>query len=241
MCHDRGMIKADQPKIFTSGVRVILSSVTDGNMRTGIHETDGVVYENRRTFLAREMIAMQASVLCDVTYDREDFTQYAVVKGRDKGRGMMPGTECIIADALTTDEKNIALFLPLADCAGAVFYDPARQPRLMLAHLGRHSVEQYGAEKCVKFMHDKFGSKPEDILVWIGPTPNGSEYPLWKRDNKSFRDAIHEDLTHAGITSDHIEISDIDTVTNTDYFSHSEFLKGNRDQDGRFAIAAVVR
>lgn len=232
------MIKADQPKIFKSGLRVIVSSVVDGNMKAGSEETDEEIYENRRKFLAREMIAMQASVLCGVTYDREDFTQYAVVRSRDKGRGMMLDTEMIIADGIATDEKNIALFLPLADCAGVVLYDPARQPRVMLAHMGRHSMEQYGAEKCVKFMHDKFGSKPEDILVWVGPTPNGQEYPLWKRDNKSFRDAILEDLTRAGISHDHIEVSDVDTVKDTNYFSHSEYLKGNRDSDGRFAIVA---
>lgn len=232
------MIKADQPKIFKSGLRVIVSSVEDGNMKEGVHEPGDEIYENRRKFLSREMIAMQATVLCAVTYDREDYAQYAVARGRDKGKGMMPDTEMIIADGIATDEKNIALFLPLADCAGIVLYDPARQPRLMLAHMGRHSVEQYGAEKCVKFMHDKFGSKPEDILVWVGPSPNGTDYPLWKRDNKGFRDAIFEDLTRAGIASDHIEISDVDTVTNTNYFSHSEFLKGNRDSDGRFAIVA---
>lgn len=236
------MIKADQPKIFKSGLRVVLSSVDDGNMKLGVAETDEEVYENRRKFLAREMIAMQSAVLCRVTYDRDDFTQYAVVRSRDKGRGMVPDTDAPIADALATDEKNIALFLPLADCAGVVFYDPARRnPRLMLAHLGRHSTEQYGAEKCVKFMKDKFGSKPEDILVWVGPTPNGEEYPLWKRDNKSFRDAISEDLERAGITSDHIEISDIDTISNKNYFSHSEFLKGNRDSDGRYGIVIVNR
>lgn len=235
------MIKADQPKIFKSGLRVVLSSVDDGNMKLGVAETDEEVLENRRKFLSREMIAMQSSVLCRVTYDREDYTQYAVVRSRDKGRGMVPDTDAVIADAIATDEKNIALFLPLADCAGAVFYDPARRnPRLMLAHLGRHSMEQFGVEKCVKFMKDRFGSEPEDILVWVGPIPNGEEYPLWKRDNKSFREAVAEDLTRAGIAPEHIEISTVDTVTDQNYFSHSEFLKGNRKSDGRFAIVARI-
>lgn len=111
----------------------------------------------------------------------------------------------------------------------------------MLAHLGRHSVEQYGAKKCVAFMKDKFGSRPEDILVWVGPTPNGRDYPLRKRDNKSLRAAVLEDLASAGVAQENIEVCDVDTARSADYFSHSEYLKGNRAVDGRFAIVAKLR
>lgn len=239
--HDREMIKTDQPSIFKSKLIVALSSVDDGNMRTGLEDSDEVVTENRRKFLSKNMIALQSTVLCGVTYDRENFTEYTAVKKQDKGRGMVPGTEMIVADALTTDEKDCALFLPLADCVGAILYDPARQPRLMLAHLGRHSIEQDGVAKCLEFMKFKYGTKPEDLLIWIGPSPNGEEYPLWKRDNKSFREVVREDLASAGVREENIEVSGVDTVMDTNYFSHSEFLKGNRDANDRFAIVAKLR
>lgn len=235
------MIKADQPKIFKSGVIVALSSVEDGNMRCGLADSDEVVTENRRKFLARNMIALQSTVLCNVTYDRENFTEYVAVKKQDKGRGMVPGTAMTVADAIATDEKDCALFLPLADCVGAILYDPARQPRLMVAHLGRHSVEQQGAAQCIEFMKFKYGTKPEDVRVWLSPSPNGEDYPLWKRDNKSFRDVVTEDLLSVGVSEENIEVSDVDTVTNENYFSHSEFLKGNRAHDGRYAIVAKLR
>ena len=240
LCHDRGMIKADQPTIFGSRLIVALSSVHDGNMRKGLGDGDEVVDENRRKFLSREMIAQPATILCEVTYDREDFTQYKVVRATDKGKGMMPDTETIIADGLATDEKRIALFLPLADCTGAVLYD-AKQLVLMVSHLGRHSSEQFGARKSVEFMKDKFGSKPENILVWLSPAPNGTDYPLWKRDNRSSHDVTRDDLLEAGIKLENMQISSVDTVTDENYFSHSEFLKGNRKTDGRYAIVAMMR
>lgn len=233
------MIKSDQPTIFGAGVIAIVSSVADGNMKRG-GQDEGAVHENRRKFLSRHIIAMQSTVLCGVTYDREDFAHYEVVRGKDKGRGMLPDTDSVIADGIATDEKRCALFLPLADCIGAILYDSSRKA-LMVSHLGRHSTEQYGAKKSVEFMKYKFGSQPEDIMVWLSPAPNGQDYPLWKRENKSFHDVTRDDLLSAGIKAERIEISPVDTVTNREYFSHSEFLQGHRDLDGRFAIVAMMR
>lgn len=234
------MIKADQPTIFGSKLIVALSSAVDGNMSKRVDDSDETVDESRRKFLSRQMIAMQATVLCRVTYDREDFTRYQVIRASDKGRGMLAGTEATIADGIATDEKRIALFLPLADCTGAVFFDH-KQLVLMVSHLGRHSNEQYGARKSVEFMQDKFGSKPENLLVWLSPAPNGTDYPIWKRDNKSSHEVVREDLLAVGIDPENLQISRIDTATDQKYFSHSEYLRGNRETDGRYAIVAMMR
>lgn len=209
-------------------------------MRKGIGESDEIVDENRRKFLSREMVAMQSTVRVAVTFDREDFTQYQRVRSEEKGKGMLPGTDRVIADGIATDEKRIALFLPLADCTGAVLYD-SKQLVLMVSHLGRHSSEQFGARKSVEFMKDKFGSKPENIQVWLSPAPNGTDYPLWRRDDKSSHDVTRDDLLEAGIKPENMQISSVDTVTDKNYFSHSEFLKGNRETDGRYAIVAMMR
>ncbi len=209
-------------------------------MRKGIGDDDSVVDENRRKFLSLQMIAMQSTVRVAVTFDGDDYTRYTEVRSPDKGRGMMPNTETVIADGIATDEKRIALFLPLADCTGAVLYD-SKQLVLMVSHLGRHSSEQYGARKSVEFMKDKFGSKPENIQVWLSPAPNGTDYPFWKRDNRSSHDVTRDDLLEAGIKPEYMQISSVDTVTDKNYFSHSEFLKGNRETDGRYAIVAMMR
>lgn len=234
------MIKSDQPTIFGKQLIAAVSSAEDGNMRFGLGDSDDAVTENRRKFLSPQMIALQSTILCRVSYDREDFTHYLRVRTPDKGKGMVPDKDIDIADGIATDEKRIALFLPLADCTGAILYDPKRLA-LMVSHLGRHSSEQYGARKSVEFMKDKFGTNPEDILVWLSPAPNGTDYPIWARDNRSSHDVTRNDLLEAGIKQEHIQISPVDTVTDQNYFSHSEFLKGNREQDGRYAIVAMMR
>ncbi len=234
------MIKKDQPTIFGKQLIAAVSSVADGNMRFGLADSDDVVTENRRKFLSPQMIAMQSTILCNVSYDREDFTRYLRVRTADKGQGIVDNTEIAVTDGIATDEKRIALFLPLADCTGAIMYDPKRSA-LMVSHLGRHSSEQYGARKSVEFMKEKFGSHPEDILVWLSPAPNGTAYPIWVRNNQSSHDVTRNDLLEAGVNPENIQISSVDTITDKNYFSHSEFLRGNRDTDGRYAIVAMMR
>lgn len=93
----------------------------------------------------------------------------------------------------------------------------------------------------VTYMSEMFHSDPRDILVWLSPSPNGKDYPLWAFDNRSFPAVATEQLLKAGIIRENLEVSPVDTVTDSNYFSHSEFLKGNRTQDGRYAIVAMMR
>jgi hypothetical protein len=54
-------------------------------------------------------------------------------------------------------------------------------------------------------------------------------------------DVATEQLLIAGVAAEHIIGSLIDTTKDKNYFSHSEFLKGNRDTDGRFAVVTVMK
>jgi copper oxidase (laccase) domain-containing protein len=111
----------------------------------------------------------------------------------------------------------------------------------MVSHLGRHSTEQHGAIKSVEYMTVAYGSSADDILVWLSPSPNGEDYPLWAFANRSFNSVLNEQFAAAGITPDHIESSPVDTVSSLEYYSHSEYLKGNRSVDGRYAIVAMLQ
>lgn len=224
------MVYSDQPTIFDDKLLVGLSSAHDGNMKFIAEETDTVT-NNRSHFLQQLGITLQQTAMCQVTYDAANFTRYDVVLTPDYHE---------IADALATNQRQLAVFLPLADCTGAVLYDPTQQV-FMVSHLGRHSTELFGGRKSVEFMTEHFGSKPSDILVWLSPSPNGNDYPLWAFDNRSFSEVITRQLRDAGVSHRHIEASSVDTVTDKNYFSHSEFLKGNRTHDGRYAIVAMIR
>lgn len=225
------MIAADQPQLFPKNLIGGISSVSDGNMKLGI-EDDTRVLENRTMFLSRFGISPDDVTLEQVTYNTDEFLRYQ--------RLADDSPAIITADGLATDLTNRAIFLPLADCVGAVFYDP-QHGAFMLSHLGRHSTEQGGGKASVQFMTKEFGSRPNELLIWLGPAPNGMAYPLWNCGNRSFHEELTRQLREAGVASENIATSPVDTSSNLNYFSHSEFLKGNQKIDGRYAIVAQMR
>lgn len=231
------MIQKDQPTIFGKEVIAAVSSVQDRNMKFGVHETDPEVIENRRAFLEKAGIDFTHTTLVALSYKTDDFAKYRVVDEADKADGMERASERY-ADALLTSHPGHALFLPVADCVGAILYDPIKK-LLMVSHVGRHSVEIEGASKSVQFM-EKYGAKAENVKVWLSPAVGKASYPLHAFEGKSLQEVIIEQLQKAGVKTTRIEASSIDTATNKNYFSHSQFLKGNESIPGRFAIVAMM-
>jgi hypothetical protein len=231
------MIASHQPHIFGSAVRSALSSRIDGDMKFGIRPNDEIVH-NREAFLDEAGIAIGEAIFVQLSYDKEDFTVYKEASYEQIGDGMRDKGG-MVADALVTTLPGIALFLPIADCVGAILYD-ANKKILMVSHLGRHSIEQSGAIKCVKFLERNYNSRPEAIKVWLSPAAGKAEYPLYAFNHRSMHDVIHEQLIEIGVAIDHIETSSVDSARSEEYYSHSQFLKGTRTEDGRFAIVAMM-
>lgn len=193
-----------------------------------------MVDDNRRRFLEREGASLEHSVLVQLDYASENFCRYDVVDGSAAGEGMIRDGR--IADGLATTEKNVALFLPLADCIGVVLYDPEHEA-LMLTHLGRHNLEQLGGRKSVEFMVARFDTDPTKLEIHFSPSAGKENYPMFSFGGKSLAEVAVEQLVTTGVKQGNIELSPIDT-TDENYFSHSQYLKGHRPTDGRFAIAA---
>lgn len=234
------MIQANQPTIFGDAIIAGLSSVNDGNMKFDRGD-DEQTRENRIAFLNQVDIDPIQATLVQVSYeDTTDFTRYRIVDDSHQGEGMLAPQSDLHADALVVTRPDHALFLPLADCIGAIIYDPEVEV-MMMTHLGRHSIEQTGATKSVQFLVDEFGSNPSDLLVWISPSVGAESYPLHAFANRSLRDVAVEQLCASGVVREHIEVSDIDTAESSDYFSHSEYGAGNQMTDERFAIIAMMQ
>lgn len=223
------MIAADQPTIFPHTVRVAVSSVSDGSMKDGAELLTPEAIKNRRDFLEHLMMPSEKAAVFYADFETEDFCRYTTATA-----GLLPGI-----DGVTTDQLQQPILLPIADCVATVLYDPAHRA-VMVSHLGRHSTEQYGAVKSVQYMTQYHGSNPADLLVWLGPSPNGVDYPLWAFDHRSFTEVLAEQLLSAGIQAEYLEVSQVDTSTNRDYFSHSQFLKERQATDGRYAIAVMI-
>lgn len=236
------MITTDQPKIFQGEIIAAVSSLSDGNIKKANMPSEVIVNVDRdREILLKNMgISMDQTVLVKISYDRDDFTRYHTANSDDQGKGILPGTDTEIYDALMTTQPGIALFLPLADCVGAILYDPTKKI-LMVSHLGRHNIEQQGALQSVGYMKDNAGVDPSNLKVWLSPSASKENYPLFAFDNRSQQDVVLEQLKTAGASGENIETANIDTTTSEDYFSHSQYLKDNSKPNGRFAIVAMLK
>ena len=201
------MIISHQPTIFPANITVRISSREDGSMNDGADILTVDATKNRQQFLQSCRMSGVRSAVLYATFDGNDYCRYAEAKS---------GT-VVPADALVTRQPEVPLVLPLADCTGAVLYD-SRQHILMLSHLGRHSTEQFGATRSVVHLQDTYGTNPIDILVWMSPSPNGDAYPLWAFDDRSFKDVLFEQFCAAGVPKSSIEVSEIDTITDPEYF-----------------------
>lgn len=232
------MIASDQPRIFGDAVRAAVSSKQNGNMKFGLGD-DAEAIKNRRSFLQEAGFAIDRTTLVAINYDTDNFAKYRIVKEEEAKTGMTQPENVEPADALVTDHPGHALFLPLADCVGVILHDPLRHV-LMVSHVGRHSAEIDGARRSVKYLKDAFKSDPARIKVWLSPGVGKATYPLHRFGGKGLQEVIVDQLKASGVLAENIEVSDIDTATSEQYYSHSQYLQGNDDL-GRFAIVAEMR
>jgi copper oxidase (laccase) domain-containing protein len=241
------MIATDQPTCFPPELRVAVSSRNDGTMldRNLADRHDPSVVAHRQEFARQAGMNYDDAVYQIILYD--DNQTYDTIAEVDR-----PDTQGICADALYTERAGIGLFLPVADCVATVVYDPIRRA-LALAHLGRHASVARLMTKLIEFMKEH-GSDPSQLIIWMAPSVGRTSYRMayfdhadeveWTGFVDRHDDGIYLDLAgfnanlalQAGVDSQHIYRSPVDTATNHDYFSHSQ-----GDENGRFAIIAQIR
>ena len=228
----------DQATIFPSNVVVCVSDVSEGTMTLkSLPENPDEVWRNRIRFIEHSGGLMSETALVYVTYNAErDFCTY---RRADAVPKKLTTDDDAMADGVVTNEIGIGMFLPIADCCAVVLYDQ-KSGALMLSHIGRQSLEVAAAIKSLNFMHAEFGTNPADVLAWLSPSVGSESYPIFFRDNGDLKTLIHDDLVAAGMSSRNIEISKIDTAIDRNYFSHSQYQKGQREFDGRMAVFAML-
>lgn len=154
-------------------------------------------------------------------------------------------------DGMVTNKKHIALAVLTADCLPLLFLDPEKQI-IGVAHAGNKGLLNHVIENIISIFVSKFTSDPKDILVGIGPGIEkmcyevGEDmirnfelnYPTYKsmyieKDGKFYLDLKYiafQNLIKAGIPKNHVEIMDICTKCDQNFYS---YRKG--DINKRFA------
>jgi polyphenol oxidase len=146
-------------------------------------------------------------------------------------------------DALVTDVRGIQLAVTVADCTPVLIYDPVTGASAAI-HAGWKGTVGRIVEKTILTMQTNYGTQPEDCVGYVGTCIDecsfevdndvaqhfGAEYKRWDENAGKFfvnlKAANRDQLIHAGVHSDNVEVSSFSTVIhNQDYFSH-RFEKG---------------
>lgn len=164
------------------------------------------------------------------------------------------------ADGIATDIPGITLFMRFADCVPLLFHDPIKGV-VGIAHAGWKGTVNHIGSVMVSALHEKYGCKPQDILVGVGPSISKKSYQVGPEVEEqvhrqfgsdasclleNMNDRVHLDLwkanqvslLRAGIRENHVEISNICTALNTqDWFSH----RAEQGKTGRFGVLLALK
>ena len=178
----------------------------------------------------------------------------------DDGRGARPGqsSHAAIADAIVTDRPGLALMTLHADCLPVLLADPVNRV-VATVHSGWRGTVAGIAPATVRVMSERFGSRPDDIVAFLGPGISCESYEVGDEVVDAWRDVGPEHvacyrfggrwrfdvkaasrwtLLQAGLREENIEVSSICTVRDGDrWFSH----RGQGGDTGRFAAIIGIR
>ena len=144
-----------------------------------------------------------------------------------------------------TDVPQLVLTTFYADCVPLFFIDPVHRA-IGLSHSGWRGTVSDIAAATVRTMQGEYGSRPEELLVGIGPSicqdcyevsedvieefRASYEEKLWMRlyrekGNGKYQlnlwEACRQNLLRAGVLPDRIEVTDLCTCCNPQiFFSH---------------------
>ena len=90
------------------------------------------------------------------------------------------------ADALVTQEPNLAVGVFTADCVPVLLVD-RRTRAFGVAHAGREGTLRGIVGKTVRKL-GRLGSRPEDLLVWVAPSVSAMHYEVSDAIAADFRD-----------------------------------------------------
>ena len=139
------------------------------------------------------------------------------------------------ADGLVTKRADLLLAVTVADCVPVFLFDPARGA-VALLHAGWRGVSAGILERGLDVLSERFGSRPCDVRLHLGPAICGDCYEVGEevrlavgrrgpRGAVDLREILAERACRAGISERLISCSPWCTRCNPDRF-HSHRAKG---------------
>lgn len=166
--------------------------------------------------------------------------------------GLEPATPSVVnADAIISNQSNVALMVKSADCQAIILFDPIQRV-LANVHCGWRGNTLNIIAEVVTRMESYFRCKPSQIIAGIGPSlgpccaefiTHGEIFPkhfdqFMVRENYFDLWQISRwQLLEAGLQKENIEVASICTRCRTDLF-YSYRAEGTT---GRFATVAMLK
>ena len=211
------------------------------------------VLENYRRLCAVSGIDPSHLVLTHQTHT----DHIRAVTERDRGTGITAPSFSDV-DGLITDRPGVALVTGFADCTPLLFCDPIRGV-IASSHSGWRGTVQEIGRKTVEKMVREYGCDPGNILAAIGPCIGQCCYevddPVYEafcavpslepdriflpKGNGKYMlnlvEANRQILLHAGISEDHMDISDLCTCC-----EHEELHSHRATGGKRGTMSAII-
>ena len=156
------------------------------------------------------------------------------------------------SDALITNQKGIGLAISTADCAPVMIFDKNKKV-IAAVHSGWQGTYKKIVLKTLEILRERFDSKPEDLVAYIGPSISQKNYEvgnefldmfedkyLLKKDGKLFLDvkkANLDMLLASGVPESQIQVSGMCSYDEKDIL-HS-YRRDGKKSGRAFAVIAL--
>lgn len=120
-------------------------------------------------------------------------------------------------DGLVTNLPGVTLGIYVADCAAVYLVDPLKRA-IGLVHSGKKGTELGIVDEAIEQLQQRYGSKPDDLVVQISPCIRPPEYEV------DFAASIREQCAAAGVRN--VNDCGICTASNPEMFYSYRREKG---------------
>lgn len=163
-------------------------------------------------------------------------------------------------DAMMTNVPDIPLLICVADCVPVIIYDPVHRACAVIHDGWRGTVAQLAA-KTVFAMRLAYGSLPEQLVAYIGPSISAAHFEVSEDTARQFIDAGLADcvkrtndtrtidlwqanqqlLVQAGLSRAHIDVTASCVFEHTEKFFSYRRDAGHTGRIGAFAMVPELR
>ena len=205
-----------------------------------------------------EILAGELGILpSDFVIAKQTHSNNVIVVEKNKKRGYptVPGTVLEDTDAMVTAVGGICLMVRTADCVPLLLFDPCRKV-VAAVHAGWRGTVKNVAGKTLKVMHERFGTRPQDIEAGIGPSAGPCCYEVGEEVREAvmkmpvagervitsgasrgryyfdMRSANRQTLLSAGVNPDGIEVINRCTICESGNFFSVRAAKGRTGRMG---------